>query len=236
MDASRWKAYLAAAARFVLPPRCLVCGGHGEGTRELCTPCQRMLARNDICCGRCAIPVPMPTPECVDCQGVVRPWGDLWVPFIYGWPLDSLEARFKFAGSLAAGRVLAECWLDTGPPPSLPGLIIPVPLHPTRLRRRGYNQALELARPLARRLGVPVRHDVLRRTRSTGAQTELDAAARAGNVQGAFVVDRVPHERHVALLDDVMTTGATLAEAAGALRAAGVDRVDIWALARTPRK
>lgn len=125
--------------------------------------------------------------------------------------------------------------MDTGLPPSIPDLLIPVPLHPSRLRKRGYNQALELARPLGRRLGIPVRHDVLRRTRCTGAQTELDAAARVGNVRGAFALASLPAQRHVALVDDVMTTGATLAEAALVLLAAGMDRVDVWALARTPR-
>lgn len=194
-----------------------------------------MLAPNLACCGRCAVPLPVALPACTQCEQVERPWADLWVPFVYAWPLDSLEARFKFGGSLSAGRVLAECWLDTGLPPSMPDLLIPVPLHPWRLRKRGYNQALELARPLGRRLGIPVRHDVLRRTRCTGAQTELDAAARVGNVRGAFALARLPAQRHVALVDDVMTTGATLAEAALVLLAAGMDRVDVWALARTPR-
>jgi ComF family protein len=156
------------------------------------------------------------------------------VPFVYAWPLDALEARFKFSGSLPAGRVLAECWLETGDPPILPDLLIPVPLHVSRLRARGYNQALELARPLAKRLGLPLRHDVLRRRRRTEAQTELDASTRARNVSGAFAVKRMPLQRHVAIVDDVMTTGATLAECAQVLRDAGVDRVDVWALARTP--
>ncbi|WP_448103260.1 ComF family protein [Luteibacter jiangsuensis] len=158
----------------------------------------------------------------------------MWVPFVYAWPLDVLESRFKFSGSLAAGRVLATCWLSSGIPPVIPELLVPVPLHTSRLRQRGYNQALELARPLARHLGLPVAHDVLGRARATGAQTELDAAARATNVRAAFAVKRVPAQKHVAIVDDVMTTGATLAECARVLLAAGVERVDVWALARTP--
>ena len=193
-----------------------------------------MLARNVACCGRCAVPLQVALPACAQCEQIERPWADLWVPFVYAWPLDRLEARFKFGGSLSAGRVLAECWLDTGAPPSMPELLIPVPLHPSRLRKRGYNQALELARPLGKQLGIPVRHDVLRRTRCTGPQTELDAAARMANVRAAFALGRVPAQRHVALVDDVMTTGATLAEAATVLLAAGIKRVDVWALARTP--
>jgi predicted amidophosphoribosyltransferase len=110
-----------------------------------------------------------------------------------------------------------------------------MPLHPTRLRQRGYNQALELARPLASAMDVPVRLDLLLRTRATRAQTDLGAIARRLNVRDAFTVKAgVAWPGHVALLDDVMTTGATLAEGARVLRRAGVRRIDIWALARAP--
>jgi ComF family protein len=114
-------------------------------------------------------------------------------------------------------------------------LILPVPLHRARLRQRGFNQALELARPLGRSLGVPVRHGLLLRARATAAQSELDAAARRRNVRGAFAVHAgAALPSHVAVLDDVMTTGATLAECVRALKRAGAQRVDVWALARAP--
>jgi len=234
MDASRLIRWFAAAGRFVLPPRCLVCADQGFEARELCRACYTAMPRNLSCCGRCAVPLPLPVPECDRCQLESRPWSDLWVPFEYAWPLDALETRFKFAGSLAAGRVLSNAWMDEGPPPSLPELLLPVPLHRGRLRSRGYNQALELARPLARRYRISIAHDVLFRARKTEAQSELDAAARVGNVRGAFAVRRVPIQKHVAIVDDVMTTGATLVECTKALVAAGVERVDVWALARTP--
>jgi Predicted amidophosphoribosyltransferases len=120
-------------------------------------------------------------------------------------------------------------------PPALPEAIVPVPLHISRLRERGFNQAHELARPLARHLGIPLRPGWLERTRRTDAQSDLDAEGRAGNVRGAFVA-RVPSGiRHVAVVDDVMTTGATLAACTLALKRGGVERVDVWALARTPK-
>jgi len=234
MDASSFKAWLAAAGRFVLPPRCIVCGGPGSGSRELCDGCRLSLVSNVVCCSRCALPLAATTPLCGQCQTRPPPWHDVWVPFVYTWPLDVLESRFKFSGNLAAGRVLATCWLSSGIPPVIPELLVPVPLHMSRLRQRGYNQALELARPLARHMGLPVAHDVLGRARATGAQTELDAATRVRNVRAAFAVKRVPAQKHVAIVDDVMTTGATLAECARVLLAAGVERVDVWALARTP--
>jgi ComF family protein len=171
---------------------------------------------------------------CGACQRKPPPWDAAWAPFRYGWPLDRLEARYKFGRDLAGGRTLAELW-RRAPAPALPLLILPVPLHRARLRQRGYNQALELARPLGRALGVPVRHDALLRSRATAAQTELDASSRRRNVRGAFVLSGgAALPPHVALLDDVMTTGATLAECTRVLKRAGVARVDVWALARAP--
>jgi ComF family protein len=179
--------------------------------------------------------LPLPAALCGRCQRHPPPWQAAWAPFRYGWPLDRLEARFKFGHDLAAGRALVALWRGQPRPLALPEVVVPVPLHRARLRQRGYNQALELARPLARALGVPLRHDLLARTRSTAAQSELDAPTRRRNVRGAFVMcAEAPPPAHVAVLDDVMTTGATLAECARVLKRAGVARVDVWALARAP--
>jgi len=172
---------------------------------------------------------------CGECLRRAPPWDAAWAPFRYGWPLDRLESRYKFGADLAAGRVLSTLWRREPCPVELPQLLLTVPLHRSRLRQRGYNQALELARPLARSLDVPLRHDVLQRVRQTDAQTELDALGRRCNVRGAFALHagaKLP--AHVAILDDVMTTGATVAECARVLKRAGVRRVDVWALARAP--
>jgi len=172
-------------------------------------------------------------------QRSAPPFAAAWAPFRYAHPLDLLEARFKFRGDLAAGRVLAELMIERArlEAPSLPATIVAVPLHVSRLRARGYNQALELAKPLARALGIPLDRDLLVRLRATPAQTGLDAAARRRNLRGAFAVAKgraLPH--HVVLVDDVMTTGATLRECARTLRRAGVARVDAWVLARAPQR
>lgn len=166
----------------------------------------------------------------------------------YSFPLDRLLPRFKFHGDLAAGRLLAQLVADSlvgGPaghlardPPGpraaapWPDLLVPVPLHPRRLRERGYDQALELARPLGKALGIPLRADGLRRVRATAAQSTLGAVARRQNVRHAFVAAPGAWPGRVALFDDVMTTGATLAACARALRQAGVGRVEAWVVAR----
>ncbi|MEW9573344.1 ComF family protein [Rhodanobacter sp. Si-c] len=220
---------------WLLPLRCLLCGARGGHGVDLCADCAAELPRNRSCCARCALPLPVPAALCGECQRHPPPWDAAWAPFRYGWPLDRLESRFKFGRDLAAGRALATLWQRENMPLPKPGLLLPVPLHRARLRQRGYNQALELAKPLARQLGVPLRHDVLLRSRGTAAQTELDAAARRRNVRGAFVVrPGIALPAHAAILDDVMTTGATLAECARVLKRAGVQQVDVWALARAP--
>lgn len=222
--------------RLLLPPRCLLCGA-AAGDDALCTACRNELPRNALCCARCAEPLAQPAPLCGQCLRRAPPWDAAWAPFRYTWPLDALDARFKFGADLAAGRALAAQWCAQPPPGPLPAALIPVPLHVSRLRRRGYNQALELARPLGRALDVPVLPAALLRTRATAAQTELDRTARRRNVRGAFAVARAASlPAHVVVLDDVMTTGATVAECVRVLKRAGVARVDVWALARAPAR
>ena len=195
------------------------------------------MPRNTICCARCALPLDASAPLCGRCIEREPLWDSAWVPFRYEWPLAQLESRFKFGGDLAAGRTLALSWLASPSPAEIPQAIVPVPLHHSRLRQRGYNQALELAKPLAKHFGASVVRDALRRTRATLAQTELTAVQRRRNVRGAFVANpdgKAPE--HVAVLDDVFTTGATLAECVRVLKRAGVKRVDVWALARAPAR
>lgn len=248
---SRW------LGQALLPLRCLVCGLPGADGRDLCAACRDALPWNEPACPRCALPLPAgergrpPRPaggrdalpaapglRCGRCLRRPPPLDATVAALAYRFPLDRLLPRFKFHGDLAAGRLLAQLMAAglaerlAGAPP--PGALVPVPLHPARLRQRGYDQALELARPVAASLGLALRADVLHRVRATGAQTTLGAADRRGNVRGAFMARAGALPAHVALLDDVMTTGATLADCARALRRAGVRRVDAWVLARAP--
>ncbi|AHX15429.1 competence protein ComF [Dyella jiangningensis] len=236
MDAlSWWHAARDSLQRFVLPFRCLLCGGAGADGIDLCRDCAAELPRNRHCCERCALPLAESAALCGQCQRRPPPWDAAWVPFRYAWPLDRLETRFKFGADLAAGRVLSTLWLRETPWAERPELIVPVPLHRHRLRVRGHNQALELARPLAEAMRLPTSVAWLLRERGTAAQTELGALARRRNVRRAFVTKAdVAWPGHVVLLDDVMTTGATLAECSRVLRRAGVKRIDVWALARAP--
>lgn len=170
---------------------------------------------------------------CPACSVQPPPLDATHAAFDYAFPLDRLLPRLKFHRDFAAGRVLAQCMAEHFADLPRPQALVPVPLHRGRLRQRGFDQALELARPLARALDLPLQAGLLHRCRATHAQSRLDADARARNLRGAFRVDaRAALPAHVALVDDVMTTGATLHAAAKALRAAGVARIDAWVCAR----
>lgn len=223
---------LRAPLCWLLPPRCVVCGGSGQPGRDLCAPCQASLPWLRSACLRCALPLPS-AGACGHCLQHPPPLDAAFASFVYAFPLDRLLPRLKFHRDLAAGRVLAQLMAVRCAAQPRPQALVPVPLHPRRLRRRGYDQALELAAPLARALALPLEAGLLRRSRATAAQSRLDHDARAANLRGAFtVVGAQPPPAHVALVDDVMTTGATLHAAALALRAAGVQRVDAWVCAR----
>jgi ComF family protein len=222
----------------LLPSRCLLCGAGAPRGRDLCDGCLADFPRNRTCCARCAQPLAASAALCGACLRREPAYACAWAPYQYAHPLNLLEARFKFRRDLSAGRVLADLLVDaarTRWSQDRPERLLCVPLHPTRLRERGYNQALELARTLSRALDIPLAHDLLVRVRATRAQTGLDAKARRRNLRGAFacpVHAGVP--AHVAIVDDVMTTGSTVDECARVLRQAGVARVDVWALARAP--
>jgi len=233
------------AARLLWPTRCLACGEPGGEAWDLCPACAAALPWAGAGCARCALPLPLPRPAgaggvpaaqvCGACLAQPPPLDAVHAACLYLAPLDRLLPRFKFHEDLAAGRLLAQLMVEAFASLELPDALVPVPLHRARLRRRGYDQALELAKPLARALHIPLRADALLRVRATAPQSERDAAARRRNVHDAFAVRAgAALPAHVALVDDVMTTGATLHAAARALRRAGVARVDAWVCARVP--
>lgn len=158
---------------------------------------------------------------------------ELVAAFDYRFPLDRLVQRFKFQADLALGAWLARELAQRVSALPRPDALVAPPLAPARLRSRGFNQSVELGRALARALGVPLRPFAVRRTRDTPAQRTLDARARRANLRGAFEC-AAPVAEYVAIIDDVVTTGATAEAMARALRQAGARRVALWAVARTP--
>jgi len=154
--------------------------------------------------------------------------------FSYTYPVDVLIQAAKFKNNLmilsVLGQLMAE-HLDIKPP--LPDVLIPVPLHRRRLRDRGYNQSLELAKSISRITHIPFAYEACQRIRNTPPQTLLSSKERLVNLKEAFKVNKLAsHWQHVAIIDDVITTGTTVKELAVVLRQAGIQRIDVWCCAR----
>jgi len=156
-------------------------------------------------------------------------------PYLYQPPLDTIVTGLKFQGRLNYGPLLAQligAGISQGSP--LPEILLPAPLHSRRLQERGFNQAGEVTRFVAKHLGIPWSANLLHRCRYTKAQTGLNRKERQKNVNNSFLFQPDRRYRHIAILDDVVTTGATAEAMARAVKAKDVGLVEIWAVARTP--
>ena len=191
----------------LLPARCTLCGGTGAGYSDICGKCRADLPWLGSACLRCALPLPAEG-ICGRCMARSDdPIARTTAVFQYHGTVTGLILGLKYRGRLPAARLLGELMAEVlmehvGDP--APEVLMPVPLHRARLRERGFNQAVEIARPLAASLGLGLDLDSCERVRNTAEQTRLDAAQRARNLKGAFrVVRHVPY-RHVAIVDDVL--------------------------------
>lgn len=224
----------------LLPRHCVLCG-RASGQGNLCTPCHADLPRLTHACPGCALPVATrPAALCGRCLVRSPPWTHAVAALEYRYPADWLVRRFKFNRDFCCGGVLAlEMAAAIGRSHAAqPDFLVPVPLHRLRHFGRSFNQAELLARQLSRSTGIPVRDRLLFRRRRTRAQSGLDATGRRRNIRGAFGCSggavAVLAGAHAGLIDDVMTTGATLSECAKTLRRAGAARVTVWVAARAP--
>ncbi|MFJ2365782.1 ComF family protein [Pseudomonas sp. NPDC087697] len=221
---------------------CLLCSESADGTTPICTPCETELPWLGDHCQVCALPLPVAGLTCGQCLKDPPAFEQVIAPWTYSFPLDSLITRFKHAAKWPYGRLLAELLaqslqhrFDEGL--KRPDALVPVPLARKRLRERGYNQAAMLARWLSDGLKINCDENLLLRTQDTTAQQDLDAKARKQNLLRAFALTPGAQieGRHLALVDDVLTTGATAQSLARLLIRAGAARVDVYCLARTPK-
>lgn len=219
---------------WLLPRRCLLCGASAD-VSHLCTGCKADLPRIELACPQCGVSV-QTEGLCAACLQHPPPFASTIAPLAYAGSVRYLLTQFKFNGRLSHGvplRVVLHEAVDERDM-TKPQALIPVPIHPKRLAERGFNQAVELAMPLARELQIPVLLNAVQRQRATAPQFQLSGDERVANVRGAFVLRAgtlLP--KHVAIVDDVLTTGATVRELAKLLRKHGCERVEVWCVART---
>lgn len=217
---------------------CLLCGDTTNlGSEDFCSPCRRSLpylARDH--CNVCAVPL-TGSSICGACLAKPPAFDHCVASLEYAFPIDALLHALKYRANLALSRVLADLLVarikSIIDAVALPDFIVPMPLHPTRLQERGFNQALEIARRVSKSTGVPLLPDACQRIRDTPSQTRLAWKAREQNIRGAFTSKADLSGKRIAVLDDVMTTGASLNELAKILRRRGATHVAAWVVART---
>ncbi len=217
---------------------CFACGRAWHGKSEICDSCQVHLPRINNPCSLCGL-----TNRAIDehpvCPGcLINPprWQAMFTPYHYSGLVRRFLLQAKFANDLPPVKALCQAHTEfsrDGLP--WPEVLLPVPLHQKRLQARGFNQASEFALFWSKRLGVPVDRHCLRRIKDTKSQSGLTARLRQQNIRGAFQCQN-PGYRHVAIIDDIITTGSTLSEITRLLHQQGVEFVEVWALARACRK
>ncbi len=215
-----------------MPHACLLCGA-SAGAAPLCAGCLADLPwHTQPQCPQCALPTPGGE-RCGVCLKHPPAFERTHAALAYAFPLDRMIPRLKYHGQLAIAPVLGECLARTAEHAPRPDRLIAMPLHPTRIRERGFNHASEIARVVAQRLGVPLDTASSRRIRDTPPQMGLKHDARRRNVRGAFACSGDVRGQRIALVDDVMTTGTSLDELAKTLKDAGAESVETWVVART---
>lgn len=234
------KIQLAQVSSWLIPRVCIGCGFSSDNSWvDLCECCHLLLPWRKSGCYQCGLELVPDTESiiCATCHDSPPPFQRLCALFDYKAPLRKLIGGLKFGqqlypgvvlGTLLANAVIEKWYVQE----SLPQLIIPVPLHIKRHRKRGYNQATEICKPISSNLGIPLGLNICERIKHTTAQTTLDRAQRIRNLSTAFTATIDKDYKHVALIDDVVTTGSTIRAVSKALTDAGVEKVDVWCVCR----
>lgn len=234
--APRLSTYLRRLVNSVNHPssRCALCLAPARPER-LCPDCEGDLPVLFCACAICAAPLPFGDQACGRCQKQRPAFDRAQAAFIYDYPVKPMIGRFKYQGERVMAWPLIQHLIDRLEDRDFPrpDVIVPCPIHSRRYRSRGFNQAAVIAWKLGEGLGIPVDYRLCSRPRAMPSQTGLDRAARLKNLKDAFLIHGKPPPR-VAIVDDVITTGATAEQLAKAFKAAGAKDVSVWALARTP--
>ncbi|MGV6807520.1 MAG: double zinc ribbon domain-containing protein [bacterium] len=228
----------------LFPGHCLFCRLPTNRPSDLCESCESRLPRNRNKCAVCAVPFGQPmtcsdceTAMCGQCLSSPPPFFRVIAPWVYANPVDTLIHRFKNHGRDLGGQLLVDALIreiSAVPSGTAPDYIVPVPLNWRKIFRRGFNQSQEIARTISRETGIKIMDRAARRIRNTDSQQGLSRKSRRNNVRHCFSASDKVSGLRIAIVDDVMTTGSTVAEFAATLLNAGAISVEVWCLARTP--
>jgi ComF family protein len=216
-----------------LPSYCLLCCQRSKRAFALCVSCEQSLPWLGVTCHRCALPLDDPANGC-RCALKLPPYDALQAVFDYAWPVNRFIAKWKYGGQLHFTRLLAHFMVEQLTPRFPVDCIIPVPLHPLKLRSRGFNQSIELSQVIAKHHGFLLDRWSCTRTSHTNAQSHLSAQQRITNLHTAsFAINKAFKAKHVLIIEDIVTTGATIRALTMALKRQGVQTVEIWCCCRT---
>ena len=220
--------------KYFIPPKCYLCLTNQNITHErpLCDTCIYELPWNDHCCQRCAAPSEYNIPFCRQCLTITPLYDNIVVPFIYQPPISYWIVQLKFYNNLRYNQLLGRLVSTRIYQKNRPEVIIPVPLHVQRLKQRGFNQALQLAKVISNYTHIPIDYGYIVRYKNTPQQSSLNKRARLNNLRHAFTTSKKYTYNHVAIIDDVITTGNTIHELCRTLREQGCQRIDVWCIAK----
>lgn len=235
-SSTKFLEWLHTIKNWILPGCCVFCQAPTKSI-DLCSGCEQDLPWLKNSCRSCALPLSTSATYCGNCLQHRYPFDKTIALFLYQPPVDRLIMGLKFQKKLVYARLLGELLAKhlsvVYATESFPECIIPVPLHPKRLQERGFNQTVEIIRSLARKFKIPVDLKSCQRIKATLAQTALPAIERYENMRNAFLITREISFKHVAIVDDVVTTGQTILAFSKSLKEVGVEKIDIWCCART---
>ena len=213
---------------------CLICNGKSLEHLSLCQQCLDDLPLNKHCCTQCGIGIKdTHSTLCGHCQSNPPYYDTTTSPYAYDDAIKHLIIELKFKKKLINADLLGKLLAKAINPKEQPDYLLPVPMHTKRLRKRGFNQAMELCRVLSRELSIPILSDTLIKTKTTTAQANLSAKQRKENLHNSFAIRKNIEASNIAIVDDVITTGSTMNEIAKILKKSDINKVQAWACART---
>lgn len=227
--------------QWLLPATCVLCSENIQSEIDLCTACENDLPKIKQACYRCGFPLNTILSEqnlCGVCLQKPPPFDHTLALCRYEEPIITFINLLKFSGQLKYAKILNQLFINYLQSNNqylmhLPECIIPVPLHAQRLKERGFNQALELCRNVATHFDIPILPNICQRSHATISQSLIAAKERRNNMKNAFVITQSFNAKHIAIIDDVVTTGSTVTELSHLFKNHGVEQIDIWCYAKT---